>query len=241
VIRRGTTVATVRRGTTPRQLAQLMVAASCRCRRPAVHGDDEVELRAGRVRWRRRAGRRCCGHRRHGAQGEVAGFAGVEGNGQTELVETDHRPAPPATGDGCLGAEDITAWPVMRAARPGSPTSPRTGTGRACCSPARSGRTGCSATRPRAAVQVGWIRRRARAPGHRRGSWRRTTSAPRAPTTLAARLSGGNQQKLIVGREMEAEPRVLIAAHPTRGVDVGAQAAIWDRIRQARATGSRPC
>jgi ABC-type uncharacterized transport system ATPase subunit len=50
-------------------------------------------------------------------------------------------------------------------------------------------------------------------------------------------LSGGNQQKLIVGREMTSEPRVLIAAHPTRGVDVGAQAVIWDILRDARAQG----
>lgn len=50
-----------------------------------------------------------------------------------------------------------------------------------------------------------------------------------------ASLSGGNQQKLIIGREMSGDPVVLIASHPTRGVDVGAQAAIWDRIRRARA------
>ncbi len=50
-------------------------------------------------------------------------------------------------------------------------------------------------------------------------------------------LSGGNQQKLIVGREMTAQPSVLVAAHPTRGVDVGAQALIWDILRDARAAG----
>ena len=50
-------------------------------------------------------------------------------------------------------------------------------------------------------------------------------------------LSGGNQQKLIVGREMAAHPRLLIAAHPTRGIDVGAQAAVWDQLRRARAEG----
>ena len=48
-------------------------------------------------------------------------------------------------------------------------------------------------------------------------------------------LSGGNQQKLIVGKEMMADPIVLIAAQPTRGVDVGAQADIWDQLREARA------
>ena len=50
-------------------------------------------------------------------------------------------------------------------------------------------------------------------------------------------LSGGNQQKLIVGREMSHTPRVLVAAHPTRGVDVGAQAAIWEQIKKARREG----
>jgi simple sugar transport system ATP-binding protein len=50
-------------------------------------------------------------------------------------------------------------------------------------------------------------------------------------------LSGGNQQKLIVGRELSGEPRLLIAAHPTRGVDVGAQAGIWGRLVAARDAG----
>ena len=53
----------------------------------------------------------------------------------------------------------------------------------------------------------------------------------------AASLSGGNQQKLIVGREMSENPVLLIASHPTRGVDVGAQAAIWEHLRTARAAG----
>jgi ABC-type uncharacterized transport system ATPase subunit len=53
----------------------------------------------------------------------------------------------------------------------------------------------------------------------------------------AASLSGGNQQKFIVGREMSGTPTVLIASHPTRGVDVGAQAAIWEHLRNARAAG----
>ena len=53
----------------------------------------------------------------------------------------------------------------------------------------------------------------------------------------AGSLSGGNQQKLIVGREMSHDPKVLVAAHPTRGVDVGAQASIWDHMRQARPEG----
>ena len=56
-------------------------------------------------------------------------------------------------------------------------------------------------------------------------------------TVPASALSGGNQQKLIVGRELSSHPRVLLAAHPTRGVDIGAQAAIWAELRAARDAG----
>ena len=56
-------------------------------------------------------------------------------------------------------------------------------------------------------------------------------------TSVVISLSGGNQQKLIIGREMSHDPKVLLAAHPTRGVDVGAQAAIWDHIKRARRAG----
>lgn len=57
------------------------------------------------------------------------------------------------------------------------------------------------------------------------------------PDALALALSGGNQQKFIVGREMSGSPSLLLASHPTRGVDVGAQAAIWNELRAAREKG----
>jgi simple sugar transport system ATP-binding protein len=57
------------------------------------------------------------------------------------------------------------------------------------------------------------------------------------PQTLATALSGGNQQKFIVGREMVHAPKLLVASHPTRGVDVGAQGAIWEELRKARENG----
>ena len=55
--------------------------------------------------------------------------------------------------------------------------------------------------------------------------------------TTARALSGGNQQKFIVGREMSGDPVLLVASHPTRGVDVGAQAQIWGHIKNARREG----
>lgn len=57
------------------------------------------------------------------------------------------------------------------------------------------------------------------------------------PGALARSLSGGNLQKFIVGREIEAGPKVLIVAQPTWGVDVGAAAQIHNEILALKATG----
>ena len=55
--------------------------------------------------------------------------------------------------------------------------------------------------------------------------------------TLATALSGGNQQKFVVGRELEDDPSLLIASQPTRGIDIGAQALIWEKLRESRDNG----
>jgi general nucleoside transport system ATP-binding protein len=60
---------------------------------------------------------------------------------------------------------------------------------------------------------------------------------PRAIQLLAASYSGGNAQKLIVARELERNPRVLVAAQPTRGVDIGAIEFIHRQIVRARDEG----
>ena len=57
------------------------------------------------------------------------------------------------------------------------------------------------------------------------------------PQTRAAALSGGNQQKVVVAREVARNPRVLIAAQPTRGLDVGAIEFVHQRLVAERDTG----
>jgi simple sugar transport system ATP-binding protein len=60
---------------------------------------------------------------------------------------------------------------------------------------------------------------------------------PPDATLTAGKLSGGNQQKVVIAREMGREFSVLLASQPTRGVDVGAIEFIHRRIRDAAATG----
>jgi simple sugar transport system ATP-binding protein len=53
----------------------------------------------------------------------------------------------------------------------------------------------------------------------------------------AESLSGGNQQKFIVGREFERDPELVVAMHPTRGVDIGSTEFLHDRLLELRAEG----
>jgi simple sugar transport system ATP-binding protein len=240
VIRRGTTVDTVTPGeVTARQLAELMVGSELPTpeTRESTVTTEEV-LRAESVSVHAVDGRSLLEdisftiHR-----GEVLGIAGVEGNGQAELVETIMGMRPLAGGTIWLDGQDLSSWSTRRRREAGMAYIPedRQRHGLLLDAPVWENRVlGHQTQRPN--VKGPWVDR---------ASARKDTERiiadydVRTPgiDVLASSLSGGNQQKLIVGREMSGDPRVLIAAHPTRGVDVGAQAAIWDHIREARRRG----
>ena len=170
-------------------------------------------------------------------RGEVVGFAGVEGNGQSELVEMLLGLIHPAAGSVTLDGEDITAWSTQRRRAHGIAFVPEDRHRQALLLSAPLWENRVLGHQWSAALfRRGFLRRRFARDDTARIMREYDVRAP-GPDTLAGALSGGNQQKLIIGRELEAGPSVLIAAHPTRGVDVGAQAAIWDRIRDARSDG----
>jgi ABC-type uncharacterized transport system ATPase subunit len=168
--------------------------------------------------------------------GEIVGIAGVEGNGQTELVEA------------IMGLREATGSVLLEGANLG---------GMATVDRRLRGLGYIPEDRQRDGMVLSFPLWENVLLGHQggppfvrggftdRGAIRERTKQivrgfdVRTPSieVPAFTLSGGNQQKLIVGREMMSEPRVLLAAHPTRGVDVGAQAVIWDILRDARAQG----
>lgn len=239
VIRRGTTVATVDPSTvTARQLAELMVGSELPT--PATEAStvtDEVmlEVRDLTLTGENRPLLDAVSFAIH--RGEVLGIAGVEGNGQSELVEVVMGMRPGATGTITLAGEDIDGLSTRarREAGIGYVPEDRHRHGLLLDSPLWENRVLGHQTR-RPSVRGGLVRRRAA-----RADTRRIIESydVRTPGTdvHARALSGGNQQKLIVGREMSGDPVLLIAAHPTRGVDVGAQGAIWDHIKDARRQG----
>jgi ABC-type uncharacterized transport system ATPase subunit len=170
--------------------------------------------------------------------GEIVGVAGVEGSGQFELCEAIMGIRPLASGAIRLGGRDITELTAQQTRGEGIGYIPfdRHREGLMLSAPlwenALLGREIEPKFRKGPFVDAAAVKADTRAII--------TTFGVRTPneTVPAFALSGGNQQKLIVGRELESDPSVLIAAHPTRGVDVGAQATIWDELRQARDGGT---
>ncbi len=239
VIRRGTTVASVRpQDVTAQQLAELMVGSELPSPQTADSTvTDTVVLTVEGVSLvaNGRALLTDINLRIHA--GEVLGIAGVEGNGQAELVETIMGMRRASAGTVTLEGVDITGWSTRARRETGIAYIPedRIRHGLLLESPLWENRILGHQTQPPSARGPLLDLRAAKADTERIVA----EYDVRTPgiDVLAGALSGGNQQKLIVGREMSAAPRLLIAAHPTRGVDVGAQAAIWDLLRAARAQG----
>jgi ABC-type uncharacterized transport system ATPase subunit len=165
---------------------------------------------------------------RHGAlkvhAGEIVGFAAVEGNGQRELLRA-------------IAGRILPLRGRLEVTRPvGFIPEDRTSEG---LIPELSLAENVTLGLGRDAPWVGrghinWRDARART-SELLQEYGIVAAGPRAQ---ASSLSGGNQQKLIVARELSRSPAVLVAENPTRGLDIGAAAAIHARLRATAAAGS---
>jgi ABC-type uncharacterized transport system ATPase subunit len=168
--------------------------------------------------------------------GEIVGVAGVSGNGQQELMAALSGEDPRAT-PGCItlfGTDIARALPRRRRAL-GLHFVPEERLGRGAV-PTLSLAQNTLLTRTEAVSRSGWINT---------GAVRdlalsliaRYQVKAGGPEAAAKSLSGGNLQKFIVGREIDAAPKLLIVSQPTWGVDVGAAAQIRGALLKLRDEG----
>ncbi|MFQ5523996.1 MAG: ABC transporter ATP-binding protein [Acidimicrobiia bacterium] len=241
VMRAGRTVGT----TTPqqvdaRQLAEMMIGSELptpETRESTVQ--DEVLLEAEGLSLVSEEGRKILVDINFVVRsGEIVGIAGVEGNGQAPLVDSLLGLEPNASGSIRLKDRELLGMETRERRAEGLGLIPedRQRQGLLLPSPLWENAALGHQYEPPFAKGI-WI--------DRRGARQRTVEivrrfAVKTPSVdvPATALSGGNQQKLVVGREIMAEPVVLIAAQPTRGIDVGAQAAVWEELKKARAAGT---
>ncbi|WP_445407860.1 sugar ABC transporter ATP-binding protein [Streptomyces albidoflavus] len=163
--------------------------------------------------------------------GEVVGVAGLQGSGRTSLVRA------------LFGAAPFTAGTMTVAGRPLRPTRPREAirAGVALVTEDRKGEGLAlrQSVRDNALLVTRAVPGRARPPSARGAAalLERVRLRASADTQEVQYLSGGNQQKVVIAKWLAARPRVLLFDEPTRGIDVGAKAAIHTLVRELAAEG----
>jgi general nucleoside transport system ATP-binding protein len=240
VLRRGKLVGTVpRAGATEQGLAELMVGREVVLRiekPPAQPGetllevsdyevDDDRGLPAVRgVSFSVRAG-------------EIVGIAGVDGNGQTELIEALTGLRKVKAGHVQLAGMDVTREGVRDLIEDGMGHIPEDRLRRGIILEFNLAENlALHDYRHEPASHLGWLR-----PGRMIAAARRLLAEfdvrGGGPRAKGSELSGGNQQKLVVAREISRDPRLLLAAQPTRGLDVGAIEFLHRRLVTERDEG----
>jgi simple sugar transport system ATP-binding protein len=170
--------------------------------------------------------------------GEILGIAGVTGNGQTELVEAITGLRQVEGGSVRLLGEDITHLGVNRRRQHGLAHIPedRLGTG---LNPATTLDENVVVTRYRLPQFSRWgLLARLAIRNLAAKIVERFAVASARPGEGIATLSGGNLQKIVLGRELDGEPKLIVANQPTRGLDVGSIEFVHKTLIEARDRGA---
>ncbi|HEY4218898.1 MAG TPA: ABC transporter ATP-binding protein [Gemmatimonadaceae bacterium] len=170
------------------------------------------------------------------APGEILGIAGVEGNGQTELLEAIAGLRPVQSGRVEIAHRDATTLSVKARGDAGLSHIPEDRHARGLI-------LDYSVAENLILGQQHRFTRGVRIDGEAMLENAQRAIAtydirPPDPLIAARALSGGNQQKIVIAREMARSFQVMLAAQPTRGVDVGAIEFIHARLREARDDGN---
>jgi ABC-type uncharacterized transport system ATPase subunit len=240
VLRRGQRVDTVpREGATEEALARMMVGREVLLRvekKPAEPGDVLLRVEGLQV-FDDRGLEACRGINFEVRAGEIVGVAGVDGNGQTELIDALTGLRKPAAGRISVLGKDITHASTDDRLHQGLGHIPEDRQRRGLVLDfTLAENIALHDFDEQPYSRLGWLY-----PGRMVANARRLLQAfdvrGGGPQTLASALSGGNQQKVILAREVSRSPQVLIAAQPTRGLDVGAIEFVHRRLVEERDVG----
>ncbi len=222
------------------QLADLMVGRHVLLRvekGPARPGETVLEVR--NLTWRDRKGvARVDNVSFSVRKGEILGIAGVSGNGQSELLDVIAGIARPAAGQVIFAGKDIGALGDPRHVRAeGIAHVPEDRHHRGLIGSFDAAESAILGWHHDAALGHGFRLDRHKVVARARDQMEEFDVRPPDPLLRSSKFSGGNQQKLIIAREIKSNPDLLIVGQPTRGVDIGAIEYIHKRIIQLRDEG----
>ncbi len=170
--------------------------------------------------------------------GQILGLAGVSGNGQGALAELLTGEAKPESGEIWLGDEKAPPWSprAALAAQIGRIPEDRHSTG-SIADFSLTENAILESYRDPALSRFGWMRWSAAGAFARKVIEQYDVRCP-GPEARIRLLSGGNMQKLILGRALESNPRIILANQPVRGLDIGAVTYVQERLIAARDDGA---
>jgi len=169
--------------------------------------------------------------------GEIVGIAGVSGNGQLELAEVLAGLRPVTDGHVYLGGEDVRHQNAAERRANGLAYIPEDRHARGLVLPFDVKDNLILGSQSRAPFATRGQRNSAAVEQRAENLIQQFDIRPPNPDAVASSLSGGNQQKVVVARELAESPKVLVAAEPTRGLDVGATEFIHRELIQKRDEG----
>jgi general nucleoside transport system ATP-binding protein len=240
VLRRGKTIDTfAREGATQETLARSMVGREVLLRvdkTPAQPGKTVLEVDQLKVLDDRQL-EAVKGVSFEVRGGEIVGIAGVDGNGQSELVDGLTGLRSPVAGKVVVGGKDVTGQGARAAFAAGEGHIPQDRQRRGLVLEfSLAENIALHDYRDAPDSKLGWL-----FPGRLVDRARRLIKEfdvrGGGPQTPASSLSGGNQQKVVIAREVARDPRALVAAQPTRGLDVGAIEFVHKRLVAERDEG----
>jgi ABC-type uncharacterized transport system ATPase subunit len=169
--------------------------------------------------------------------GEIVGVAGVEGNGQDHLIEAILGLRHPRRGRILLGSADITHDTTRRVLMAGVGHIPADRYSMGVIAGLSVADNLVLSAYDRPPFARGLLRQLSAVLEHAKRVIRAFDIRAESPEQPLGSLSGGNQQKVVVARELDSDPRVLVASQPTRGVDVGSIEFIHRQLVRRRDEG----